>query len=156
MKKTLFALLAGATLFTACNKDDNKNASARERITGQWMLTEYKSIFIVNGQSSPAINRYDSLGACERDDLYLFNTDNTLVRDEGATKCRPSTDPQTLALGTYAITNNDTRLIMPNPDAPSQIDTLELVELTGSTLRTRTVLANGNNGIQQNKTYSKR
>ncbi len=155
MKKVLFPLLAGAALFTACKKDDNNNATAKDKITGKWMLTEYKSVFIVNGQKSPAINRYDSLSDCERDDLYLFNADNTLLRDEGEKKCR-STDPQSRSLGTYAITTNDTRLIMPNPDVANRTDTLELVELSGSTLRTSTVLANGSNGIQDNKTYVKK
>ncbi len=154
MKKILFSLLAGTALFTACKKDDNNNASAKDRITGQWMLTAFNRTLFVGSQNS-TVNRYDSLLSCERDDLYLFNADNTLKRDEGAQKCR-STDPQQQSLGNYIITNNDTRLIMPNPDNTSQMDTLEILELTGSTLRTQTVNNGSTSGIRDSKTYVKK
>ena len=154
MKKALFILLAGTSLFTACKKNDTSNASAKDKITGKWMLTAFsRTIFV--GTNNSTVSRYDSLLTCERDDLYLFNADNTLTRDEGDQKCR-STDAQQRPLGSYAITNNDTRLVMPNPDNTAQVDTLEILELTGSTLRTQTVSNGSTSGIRDNKTYVKK
>lgn len=76
---------------------------------------------------------FSSSPSCVRDDRYTFNPSGTTLFDTGATKCDP-TDPQTTT-GTWELLNNYTQLRVSFDSNPAE--TLEVVELTGSSLHLR-------------------
>ena len=85
----------------ACKKD-----VPREELLTSGSWRGESSIATVLGLS---INLNDSLPACAKDDLTNFQTDKNVLIDEGPTKCDPS-DPQTYSLGTWSLSENDTKL----------------------------------------------
>jgi hypothetical protein len=48
--------------------------------------------------------------ACQRDDLFIFSKDGTLIIDEGSTKCDPD-DPQQES-STWSFQNNESRIVI--------------------------------------------
>lgn len=121
MKKILFAILMGAATvsFVACsngaydaNPSTNNSGSGNPLLTGgnnggnggvsiltsgSWKITAYT---LTSGAGTTDLLAL--IDACERDDIFTFKTDNTIIRDEGASKCSAS-DPQTKNDGTWSI-----------------------------------------------------
>ncbi len=157
MKKIIFAGLVGfaSISFFACSNGDydanpntnnsnvgnpllnngggNNNTTALT--TGTWKITEYT--LTTSSGSSDLLGLVDD---CEKDDLYTFQTDKTILRDEGATKCSPD-NPQTKTDGTWDI--NGDKFTGTN-DEGSQ--TWDIVTLDNSTFKiTATKTLNGEN-----------
>ena len=134
-KLTLF-LLGFVLVLNACKKDD---ASAADKLTGQWKLVSSTSSFVFNGNTQ-TLDVYAQLGACQKDNFFEFKTGGVAVTDEGPTKCA-SGDPQQTT-GTWALAQNDTHLIVAgigyNFDG-------KIVELTDTTLHV--TYSVDNNGI---------
>ncbi|MBV6441345.1 MAG: hypothetical protein DYG98_03500 [Haliscomenobacteraceae bacterium CHB4] len=129
MKKPVFYLLGlGLALFLgACDKDSD--ASNTDKLTnGQWKITSWVAKFTFNGVDQ-TVDVYAQSPACDKDDFAEFNTDGTLVLDEGATKCNPI-DPQQ-ETGTWELTQNETHLVVTSGDLSFDA---EIVELTDSKL----------------------
>jgi hypothetical protein len=55
----------------------------------------------------------DLLPGCQQDNLFIFNVDNTITTDEGATKCDPG-DPQSRNAGRWMLLSGN-MLFMENP-----------------------------------------
>lgn len=120
MKKILLAGLATAfsLSFSACNNGNydanpnvnnsnvlnplnNSNAGILYLTSGTWKIDSY---VMVNGTDTTDLLALVS--DCEKDDIFTFNADNTITKDEGATKCSTS-DPQTSSDGTWSINGNN-------------------------------------------------
>lgn len=106
MKAKLLTVLSVvlALSFSACKKDDKKTSATDFLTSGNWKIVSDQE------KIGPAdwveyIGNYD---ACELDNFYKFNTDNTGVYDEGATKCDPG-DLQTFPI-TWELLNSGTQL----------------------------------------------
>ncbi len=70
--------------------------------TGLWKRT---------GETTGGKDTFTALGACDKDNTYLFATDGKVTFDEGATKC-DAIDPQTTT-GTWAFVGTDkTKMIL--------------------------------------------
>ncbi|MDI9319005.1 MAG: lipocalin family protein [Phycisphaerales bacterium] len=84
MKKVIFALSAFLFLFTACKKNDSSPTTTYTKVdtlqSGQWKLTSATAFGGVYDLTS-------TMKACQKDNLYTFNANNTITVDEGATKC---------------------------------------------------------------------
>lgn len=134
MKKSnfiyLFVLLAGMVCLDACKKkEDPKPLPRKELLTS----TSGKKWKITSATTTSGFDAFSSREACERDNLYVFYTDNKLVVDEGATKCN-SSDPQTVT-GTWSLSADEKTLTLSvggwsilNGDFP-------IVEMTNTTLK---------------------
>lgn len=128
----LILLLAAATVITSCSKDDDDNksggsggttASNTSKLCNKnWKMTSLK----LNG-----FETISSLDTCDLDDFIRFNTDNTYIEDEGATKCDP-TDPQTLT-GNWSWAANETKLVADGDGLAS--DTLNVLTNSGTVLK---------------------
>lgn len=143
MKNTKFvsgilAVVAIAFLTTmgSCKKDDDDDnnggsgtsvSKAGLLTSGGWIATSFEVTF-------PApigtIDQYAMMDACEKDDILYFNSDKTILDDEGATKCDPS-DPQSMSGGTWELTDNDTKLAI-NDDG--DIFDLDIISLTADVM----------------------
>lgn len=132
MKKLFFCLGTLAAL-GACKKDSDttpaSTASRTDLLTAKaWQISNVA--LTVNGISLPSSQ---FITACQLDNSFKFNTDKTLVVDEGATKCN-ATDPQTTS-GTWAFSNTDqTKITITLPGSVFNGDA-DVKELSSSALR---------------------
>lgn len=67
-----------------------------------------------------------TMEACEKDNIFTFKTDNTIVYDEGATKCDAG-DDQTNN-GTWSFIENEKKLVIDS-------ETLTILSLTSGELK---------------------
>jgi hypothetical protein len=148
MKKLLIPalfLFAMAITFTSCKKDEESSntttptptpaPSKTEILTGNyyWKLTALTVNPAIDlGDGNLISNIYSLLDLCLTDDLTKFNSNFSLLKDEGQIKCEPSA-PQTYT-SSWAWNSNQTILTMEGYD-------YDLVELTSSTLRIKEVVA---------------
>lgn len=161
MKKTILSLAALTMLFAACKKNDDSTTTvpASQRILGAWLKTEDKTVTTTNGTVGQELDNMAADPPCAKDDLYNFLSSGMLVQTEGATKCRPQSDPDTVYKGMYALFANDAKLITKYSDG-TPVDTFDIVELSTSTLRLKNEYSAtvGNNKIivADRITYSKK
>lgn len=133
MKKLfLFALAAAAV--SACKKDSENTPSRMDLITAKnWRVTALTSTTTItpaSGSSSTTTrDDYAQYSACEKDNFYKFNTNKTVVADEGPTKCDPS-DPQTTTIA-WDFNSDQTKLLTGANYSE------DILELSATTLRLR-------------------
>ncbi|RZK21402.1 MAG: hypothetical protein EOO56_11390 [Hymenobacter sp.] len=130
--KKLCLLLGAITVLGACKKDNDSTFPATSRTdlltARRWQVSNVA--ITANGLPLPSSL---VVSACQLDNTYKFNTDKTLVVDEGATKCS-TTDPQTQS-GTWAFANTDqTKLTITLPNSLFNGD-VTITDLSSSTLR---------------------
>jgi hypothetical protein len=129
--KNLFpSLLLGlgltAALVSGCKKDDDEKTpstpsqSNTQKLCGKnWKMTA----FTMSPGFMGFTDVYSAMDACEKDNIFKFNTNGSCTEDEGATKCDPS-DPQT-ENGTWAWSDNETKinlLVGGAPSAPMNVE----------------------------------
>lgn len=102
IKNIIAALLISSVLFVSCKKKEKEPTKEELLTNGKWKLTG----------ASAAGGLYDlmtSFKDCQKDNTFTFNTNKSITVDEGATKCN-DTAKQTITDGTWALTNNDTKM----------------------------------------------
>ena len=98
-----------------------------ELITGgNWMLTSY----VVDN-----VEIYDQIQSCQQDNLFIFNTNNTVTIDEGLTKCDPL-DPQTSYGGAWSFNATETLITLDGSE-------YELEILNSTTLKIKNTVVGG-------------
>ena len=118
--RTTCVAMASMVIFASCKKDDDK--SRTELLTqSNWKLVSDQE----KAGSAPWEEYIDDYDPCELDNYFKFNTNGSVVLDEGPTKCDP-TDPQT-ETGNWSFESNESRL---NLDGY----VVDIEELNGSTL----------------------
>ncbi|MCW5922393.1 MAG: lipocalin family protein [Saprospiraceae bacterium] len=120
--KSLLMVAVGAFLLTACNKDSK---SPEELLTGPSCWS-----YIKNETFNVATNQWqdDPLEDCEKDDCINFRDDDTVVFDEGATKCDPA-DPQSTTFS-WSLSADGKTLTLSDPSSGTFTGTV--VELSES------------------------
>ena len=74
--------------FTACKKSDNKNsAKTVANVSGSYKLTA-----LTASQGGVSFNLYDSLPACEKDNLIVLNTSGSAQFVDAGVACDPPQD----------------------------------------------------------------
>ena len=109
MKKIYFlamiSFLAIATVFTSCSKDDDEKTKTELLTASKWKMTA--------ATVSPAMmgitDFFPLMEACDKDNTIKFNTDKTVVSDEGATKCDAGNPQQ--ETDTWAFSSDESKLI---------------------------------------------
>jgi len=92
--KILFLSFLCTATFTACKKDkDESVALTKENLVGTYKLTAST----VNGADVMA-----QMNACEKDDLFKFNTDGTYENVDAGAQC------STADSGTWTLPGNNT------------------------------------------------
>ena len=85
--RTLFIGLAFSAVIACSKSESNDHPLTVESISGTYAL---KAIILSYGGVN--FNVYDSLDACEKDNLVKFNTDKTVNFVDAGTVCSPSED----------------------------------------------------------------
>jgi hypothetical protein len=118
----------------SCKKDSPAPAPTKTQLlTGKnWKVTaltvDPPRPYVAFG---PAVTDwYSQMKGCEQDNLFKFNSDGTMIKDEGATKCNVN-DPQTIS-GTWVF-NTDQTIVTTTINSVSISYTI--VELTTTTLK---------------------
>jgi hypothetical protein len=140
MKKLSLFLLATVAL-GACKKDSENTptTSKTDLLTSHNWKPSAGTFSITAGGQTISNDAFDS---CEKDDVYKFGTDKSLVVDAGTTKCDPS-DPQK-ETGTWAFTSNEQKMTISMPGQSVPVSDLDIKELSAKTLHiTATQSANG-------------
>lgn len=105
MNKSLFFTLSLSIVVlavAACKKkDDNNTPATVENLSGTYSLQS-----LIWSYGGVSINIYDSLEACQKDDLLKLNTDLTASYIDAGTACDPPGDES----GTWAL-NGDSLYI---------------------------------------------
>jgi hypothetical protein len=109
MKKCTL-LLALVALLGSCKKDnDNPAPAATDLTTGSWKMSASTAVVEFPAPvGTQTTDLFALLPACDVDNTFKFNTDNSVTIDEGATKCDPN-DPQTETDGVWTLSNNNTK-----------------------------------------------
>jgi hypothetical protein len=150
MKKLSFLLLSLIAL-GACKKDgeNTPSASRTDLLTAKkWRVSSLTYTAISVGKITTT-DEYALEQACHRDDFYKFNTDKTLVADEGATKCSAS-DTQT-STQNWDFNSDQTNLLVTSSGYMST-GSKDIVELSATTLRLREVHTYISNGATTTET----
>jgi len=129
--KTLTVLaIAASIVAAACSKDNNNTPQSAEAMltTNRWQLT---GATVTIPGSTIAVNAYDTIPACVKDNFYIFASGGSVTIDEGASKCDPS-DAQTTT-GNWQLLNNNTQIKTIDP-VTGQSTTAAVVTLTSSKL----------------------
>jgi hypothetical protein len=160
MKKLFLFALAVASL-SACKKDSENTPSKPDLLTSKnWRITAFTATSTTTYPSgtptTSTSDEYAKLLACEKDDFLKFNTDKTLIEDEGPSKCS-SADPQRTT-SQWEFNNDQTRLLITSTGASPSTETGEILELSASTLRLRKTFSYGIGpatiGIEATMTYT--
>ncbi len=111
--KLVHALPLFSILFLAgCKKDTAVSTPNKDIITGgsskSWLIKKVVATLTVAGnvQTTDVTNTF--FQPCELDNYTTFNSDGSLLLNEGATKCN-SSDPQ-IQNGTYALNADESKL----------------------------------------------
>ena len=133
----IISLLSLTLIFSSCSKDEEELSQKTELLTkSAWKMTAYTvepgfPTFDNEGNITGSTNDiFAMLDNCEKDDTHKFNSDKSLITDEGMTKC-DSSDPQKTN-GTWIFNVDETSLTI-TEEGESQIVTI--VELTQSVLK---------------------
>ena len=100
MRKIQFAIFAIALILgmTACKKSTTtSNARTVQNLSGSYMITALTATL-----SGFTLNLYDSLPACERDNLIQLNSDMTAKFIDAGVKCVPPSDSS----GVWSLSQN--------------------------------------------------
>jgi len=90
--------------FVACKKSDSKsNARTVENFSGSYAITALTGNF-----GGLSINIYDTLPACDKDNLIQLNTNMTAAFVDAGTKCAPPSDSS----GTWSLSSNTDTLYL--------------------------------------------
>ena len=135
--KLAVLLFASSVIGTSCNKDDDDPIAPQTTTSllsaHEWILTNVTLGFPLN-----AINAWDSMPACDKDDFYKFDLNSTGYHDQGAMMCDTS-DPQR---DTYAWMweDNETTIEIPaDPaDSSSTATIFKNVVVTATTMTAKT------------------
>jgi hypothetical protein len=126
-----FLFVLGVAALGACKKNNETSpeASRTELLTTKsWRMSAATTT-----KGTVKTDEYAATQACERDNLIKFNTNKSVVVDEGATRCDPA-DPQT-QISTWDFNNDQTKLTI--PISPGLSIAADIVELSATTLHVR-------------------
>lgn len=123
-----------AILFS-CTKDNDTTdifTSKKDLLTtGTWILTNVTSEPPIDWDydGNEESNIYDVMDNCDKDDLFIFNTNDTYRLEIGETACNGQSNP--IESGGWAFNNDQTEINL----SPTQIPDYKIVisQLTSST-----------------------
>jgi len=111
MRKIFMSLpvifLLATSMVSCSDKNLGGPKSKSELLTrNPWYLEKFEQ----KTDNNPWVNNYASLPNCVKDNISSFQIINSLVIDEGQTKCSPS-DPQTTSLP-WRFADDNTKIII--------------------------------------------
>lgn len=132
MKKVLLSITLLSIVMAGCKKEETTVSKSKTELlcAHYWKVVSLTVNPPLDLDGTPVSNLLEIMEDCQKDDLVKYNTDKTLIYDEGDTKCDPSS-PQTSG-GSWEFKSNETILTEDDED-------LTLIELNESTLKLKIV-----------------
>lgn len=144
MKKIFISMIAVSVLIS-CKKDTENTPSKTTLLTAKnWRMSAYSSTTTVTVMGSTPItttteqDEYASLKPCVKDNFMKFNTDKTLVEDEGTDKCLPNSEQKQNY--TWEFDSNQT-VLLTKPVGSTYVYKDDIVDLSATTLRLRNTIS---------------
>lgn len=112
MKKTILCYLPALFLLTSvivsCKKDKDEPVSKTTLLTQKdWLAIKWEEKL----NNDAYVDDFPNWPVCDKDDHFVFRTNNTYEANEGPTKC-DATDPQIIDSGSWAFTDNETKILI--------------------------------------------
>lgn len=123
MLKTNCFIIIFFAAAVSCDKSEGLKIGT-ELNTGPWLI---QSIEVAPPLPIIGANYFDSFEACVKDDQLVMNADNTYVRKDGVTKCKP-TDPDTYETGKWEIRDNGKKILFVS--SKNVTDEFEIITLS--------------------------
>ena len=149
----LIALVAIGCLFTACKKSDSGsggNGGSAVLTSGKWKIVSSSSVIDYPVIGKQTVDAFATIQDCQKDNLYIFNADNTSTTDEGATKCN-SGDPQSYVTGTWSLSSDSKTLVI---TASGRTVTSDVLTLSSSSMILKYATNDNNIDVVTTTTYS--
>lgn len=131
MKSLATLLLLALTFITACKKDDDEAAAPtnKELLTAKVWKAKY---FTLNGAASDPF--------CQKNFLYSYHNDGKLIVVEGDNEgaCSGFVPGKNETWDWYFI-DGETKFVRINPDDPTYLDTVEILNVSATELRTKQI-----------------
>jgi hypothetical protein len=124
-------------LLSGCGKDGDDSKSKTTLLTqSDWKRTS----LMITINTNPPYDDHQNSAPCIQDDRFVFRTNGSYEVNEGPTKCNTG-DPQVKTTGTWAFTDNESKLTISS-------SSFIIDQLTESTLViTYTVVAGPNTTV---------
>ena len=90
MKKVILPLFILSSILLSCQKEPQKSCELNAtNLVGSYKITAnaYKK-----NTATPFVDVYPNYAACEKDDIIVFNANNTITFSDAGTKCTPPGD----------------------------------------------------------------
>ncbi|UOQ53621.1 hypothetical protein [Hymenobacter cellulosivorans] len=131
MKRTSLLLLLGLTVsLSACEKDEELPENVRLLTAKNWRMSANVTTFVyATGNARRDVDNYSASPACDLDDFWKFAPDQTMVIDEGLSKCQDDAPQVNPARWNLDAAHQTMSVIA------GSVRTYELLELTASTLK---------------------
>ena len=103
MKKFILPLFVLSSIITSCQKDPKKCELSSANLVGTYKITAngYKK-----DADSPMVDVYANYRPCEKDDLIIFNANNTITFSDAGVKCAPPGD----STGNWTLSGNNVNI----------------------------------------------
>ena len=99
MKKIILPVLLTSIAFASCKKDEKVCDLNATNLAGSYKVTSF--IYKADA-TTPAVDLYATADACEKDDLIIFNVNNTITFSDLGVVCSPSGNDT----GTWSLSGN--------------------------------------------------
>lgn len=128
MKKLLLSMVFLSLFIGGCKKEETSAPKSKTELlcAHYWKAAALTVNPPLDIAGTPISDLFATFDPCEKDDLVKYNTDKTVIYDEGATKCDPSSSQTTSS--TWSFNSDETILTEDDED-------LTLVELNETTLK---------------------
>lgn len=104
--KTLAFLLLFSTVIISCKKKNDQKSKTTLLTQKEWIILKFETKVNTAAWDDDVLTWL----ACEKDDKYIFKTNNTVEFNEGATKCNAA-DPQSQT-SAWAFVENESKLTL--------------------------------------------
>ncbi len=134
MKKlALIVLTISSLIVLSCSKEETTVKTRAELLTAKdWMMTAAIITMNIGGKDS-SIDMYSTMPACEKDDLFKFETSKVITQKCGALKCNP-TDPNSISSGIWTLIDESNPLRIIDGDTTD----FNILTLNTTTLKMQT------------------
>ena len=121
---------------SSCSKSTDASTSATAATKTQLLTSSDWIIIGLEYRKETATTWTDDYAlwlACQKDNKFVFKTNNSYEFNEGASKCNPS-DPQILQAGTWQLTSNETVLAIQQETNGTDAFNANIESLTSNSL----------------------
>lgn len=135
-------LIVSVLLLCGCGKDGDDSKSKTTLLTqSDWVRTS----LMITINTNPPYDDHQTLAACIKDNRWVFRSNGTYEYNEGPTKCNAG-DPQIIQTGSWAFTDNETKLTIGS-------STFTVDQLTETTMVLTYTYSGGGNTTVTKGTY---